>query len=282
VRVVPVTATRWACAVRRGVYNRRMTTSGIPSARKKLERANVHLAALHRAVDEFREQSPYAFAMESPGNQRWKPDIPITVTVTTAPSIPDGWALIAGDILTNARAALDHAVFPHIRAKKPELDRKLIHYPIEDRKEQWENKNRWFERPVLKVVGDSQPYRHADPVGHPLRVLRELVNMDKHRDLVIANYAVDDFVVPPQDLFEVVSTTVHITEMLPGAIVARARLRLVQDVQGERLVQCPCYVDYGEKIEVPGSTQRLGLLSVMDQIVKPIGGLFDELEQAGC
>jgi hypothetical protein len=134
-----------------------MGISGIPSARKELERAKVHLAALHGAVDKFRENSPYGFAMESPGNQRWKPGIPVMVTVTQAPPMPDDWALIAGDILTNVRAALDHAVFPHIRAKKPDLDRKFIQYPIEDRKEQWENKNRWFEKPVHKVVGESQP-----------------------------------------------------------------------------------------------------------------------------
>jgi hypothetical protein len=67
-------------------------------------------------------------------------------------------------------------------------------------------------------------------------VLRELVDMDKHRVLVIANYAVDDFTMAPYELFEVVSTTVHITEMVPGAIVARAHLRLVQDVEGEHLM----------------------------------------------
>ncbi len=77
--------------------------------------------------------------------------------------------------------------FPHIRAKKPDLDRKLIQYPIEDRKDQWENKNKWFKRAVLEVVGKWQPYRQADPNGHSLRTLRELVNMDKHRDLVIAS-----------------------------------------------------------------------------------------------
>jgi hypothetical protein len=73
---------------------------------------------------------------------------------------------------------LDHAVFPHIRAKKPDLDRKKIQYPIEDRKDQWENKKRWFEKPVLKVVGESQPYRYSDYAREALRVLRELVNMD--------------------------------------------------------------------------------------------------------
>ena len=36
---------------------------------------------------------------------------------------------------------------------------------------------------------------------------------------------------------EVVSTTVYITEMVPGAVVARARLRLVQNVQGQRRVR---------------------------------------------
>lgn len=53
-------------------------------------------------------------------------------------------------------------------------------------------------------------------------------------------------------------------------------------MQGEQLVQSPCYVDYGEKIEIPGHAKRLGLLSLMDQIANPIGGLLDELEQAGC
>jgi hypothetical protein len=198
------------------VYNRAVPASGVPSARKKLDRARFHLETLRGEVDAFRAHSPYEFSMESPGNKRWEADIRVTVTVTKAPPIPDSWGLITGDILTNVRAALDHAVFPHIRAKKPDLDRKFIQYPIEDRKEQWENKNRWFEKPVHKVVGESQPCRHADPTGHPLRVLRELVNMDKHRDLVIANYSVDDFVVPPQDLYQVVSTTVYITEMVPG------------------------------------------------------------------
>jgi hypothetical protein len=184
-----------------------MSTSGIPSGRKKLARANVHLAELRSAVDDFRTNSSYEFAVESPGNERWKPDIPVTVRVTQAPPIPDDWALIGGDILTNVRAALDHAVFPHIRAKKPDLDRKLIQYPIEDGKVQWENKKKWFKSPVTKVVGQSQPYRKGtDFATHPLRVLRDLVNRDKHRDLVIASYAMSAFTVGEHDLYTVVST----------------------------------------------------------------------------
>lgn len=46
----------------------------------------------------------------------------------------------------------------------------------------------------MEVIDGSQPYGDSNRVVHPLRVLRELVNMDKHRDLVIANYALDEFV----------------------------------------------------------------------------------------
>jgi hypothetical protein len=259
-----------------------MATSSIPSARKKLERAKFHLDALHHEVKVFREHSPYNFETKSLGNERWKPDIRITVTVTEAPLVPDLWALITGDILTNVRGALDHAVFPHIRAQKPDLDRKYIQYPIEDRKDQWENKTRWFERPVLKVVGESQPYRDPDPTVNPLRVLREIVNMDKHRDLVIANYAVDDFEVAPQDLFKVVSRTVFITEMVPGARVAKAHLQLAKKVEGQQLMQFPCCVAYGETIKIPGRTDRLPLLGAINGIVQVVAQLLDELEQAAC
>jgi hypothetical protein len=117
--------------------------------------------------------------------------------------------------------------------------------------------------------------------GHPLRVLRELVNMDKHRDLVIANYAMSAFEVGKHDLYEVVSTRVDTVVMKP-AVVAEAQLRLVQNIQGELWVQLPCEVEYGEYIEVPDCAQPVGLLAVMDQIVKPTGSLIDELEQAGC
>jgi hypothetical protein len=133
-----------------------VTTSGIPSARKKLERARTHLDALDQAVDEFREQSPYEFTTRTPGNKKGSSDIWVTVTVAEAPPIPDSWALITGDILTNARGALDHAVFPHIRARKPTLERKYIQYPIEDSKEQWNKNMVWHREVVHRIVGDYQ------------------------------------------------------------------------------------------------------------------------------
>lgn len=259
-----------------------MDIGGIPSARKKLTRASTHLAELRTTVDQFRAEHPYEFTSASPGNEPGKPDIPIAVAVVKAHPIPDDWALITGDILTNVRAALDHAVFPHIRAKKPDLPQKYVQYPIWDTKEQWENKKTWFEVPVAEIIGQSQPYRNGnDYAGHPLHVLRELVNQDKHRDLVIATCAVSALNVPERDLYTVVSTTVHQVPMTVGAVVAEARLRLAQSVHGWRWEQVPAEVEYEELIDVPGSGP-LNLLTAMQGIVDPINGLLDELEAAGC
>jgi hypothetical protein len=44
-----------------------MATSGISSARKKLERAEFHLKPLQDEVETFRERVPYEFAMEQSG-----------------------------------------------------------------------------------------------------------------------------------------------------------------------------------------------------------------------
>jgi len=259
-----------------------MVVSGIPSARKKLDRAKFHLDELDRAVHAFREDSPYKFDMGSAGNEPYKPDFWIDVTVSEAPPVPNEWALITGDILTNLRGSLDHAVFPHIHRMKPDLDRKHIKYPIHDRKEQWEPKKPWFERAVRDVIGDSQPYRAADHGRHPLRVLRELVNMDKHRDLVIANYAVDDFQVAPQDFFRVVWRTVFLEEMVTGTRVARAHLQLVEAIEGHQWKEFHCWVDYGETIKVPDVNERFSLLGKMKTLVQFVGQLLNDLEQAGC
>jgi hypothetical protein len=99
---------------------------------------------------------------------------------------------------------------------------------------------------------------------------------------VIANYSVDDFEVAPQDFFKVVWRTVFITEMVPGARVARAHLQLVTEVHGQQWKQFPCCVEYGETIKAPDVDERLSLLGTMQVIIQVVGKLLDDLEQAGC
>ncbi len=122
-----------------------------------------------------------------------------------------------------------------------------------------------------------------DPRGHPLRILRELVNIDKHRDLVVSTYAMDAFEVALNDLYEVASPTqVYKREMVLGAVVARAHLRLVKKVHGDHLMQFPCNLVYGETIDIPGIEGPAGLLRAIECVTAMIGPLLDALEAAGC
>ncbi|MGB7872198.1 MAG: hypothetical protein WBM01_28695 [Mycobacterium sp.] len=262
----------------------RVTTSGIPSARRKLERAKFHADGLRAEIDAFREHSPHQFETKSLGNPRGQSDFRVILKVIQAPTIPHDWAVVTGDILTNVRAALDHAVFPHVRAHAPEVRPWKIQHPIEDTRGKFEAKTAgWSSENVRKVIDEAQPYQFDDPSGHPLRILRELVNIDKHRDLVVSTYAMDAFEVALDDLYEVASPTqVYKREMVPGAVVARAHLRLVKKVHGDHLMQFPCNLVYGETIDIPGIEGPAGLLRAIECVTAMIGPYLDALEAAGC
>jgi len=86
--------------------------SGIESARHKLGGATYHIKMLEGELTSYVNSSPY----------EWEPAWAFDETsqvhtcdllVAKATEIPDALALIAGDALTNLRAALDHALFDH-------------------------------------------------------------------------------------------------------------------------------------------------------------------------
>src|SRR5205823_591060 len=110
----------------------------------------------------------------SEGNQPGSPDVYLRAIVTAAPEIPLSWPLIIGDCLTNARAALDHAVYPHVRRIKPALAPHRIKFPIVDSEARFAHHRDWFDDSVRGVVAAAQPYHHDDSARHPLAVLRAL------------------------------------------------------------------------------------------------------------
>ena len=259
-----------------------MVESGIPSAKQKLARAEKHLRALDRAVKKLRRETPYDFTEDYTPNKSGKPDFYLRAVVTAAPPIPESWALITGDILTNARAALDHAVFPHILGKKPTLKPQEINYPICDRKDQFVSKAGWFTPEVADVVEASQPYHFETPAEHPLAALRELVNTGKHRKLVIAEYAMASFRVAPDPRFEVVDTWLQDKPLEVGMTACEVLCRLTKPIRGRSRIDFDAQVEYGEQIEIPKTGRSWNVLSSLKSIVRPIGPLLGRLEAAGC
>ncbi len=101
-------------------------------------------------------------------------------------------ALATGDVLGNARAALDHAVWHiayHHVGGEPQRPTAVC-FPICDSLEGLERDHSeaviaQIPRPCFYVINESQPYfsntTHQSEFGHSLVVLRDLVNDDRHR-----------------------------------------------------------------------------------------------------
>ena len=80
------------------------------SAFAKLGRAKVHRDQLKDEVMAYREREPHGFEGRQTFDRADPNESTLTMTVHINEEMPDTWGLIIGDVLTNLRAALDHAV----------------------------------------------------------------------------------------------------------------------------------------------------------------------------
>jgi hypothetical protein len=267
-----------------------MASSGIPSARKKFVRASEHVDALRAAVESYRNKFPPTFDVQSVGNQSGMPEVSVTVTVASAEPIPDAWSLMTGDVVTNLRAALDHAIYPHVRSRHPKLADPNIQFPIMDDETKFNRakfvKDAHFTQPVLAEVRNAQPFNHKNrPEGtawHPFAVLRELVNFDKHRELLIVQSLPEQWTFDLDARLQVVELNVYReTAMTTGALICDARLQPKTDtVLGEE-IPLPSELGHVEKIDIPNAG-RGHLLATLERFRDDVLMELDALEQAGC
>jgi hypothetical protein len=110
--------------------------------------------------------------------------------VTKFEPLPIQWSLVIGDALYNYRAALEYLAWHLVRAGTDPKPRspKSVQFPIVATPEDFGNstKNRLpgVKPAHLAVVERHQPYHAAEqPSHHPLSVLVELSNTDKHYEL---------------------------------------------------------------------------------------------------
>jgi hypothetical protein len=203
--------------------------SGIASARKKLARATEHIAALRAAIDDYRSSSPPTFGVQAIGNQAGMSTIHVAVSVTEAVPIPDSWALITGDILTNLHAALDHSIYPHGKCRKPVPPDFANPVPDPRRRDgvpfETIRHRSPLRHPGSAELRSSQPFQHANKARHRLALLRELVNADKHRKLLIVESLPEDWTLRADPRLAVADLTFHRdTAMTTGAMICEARL----------------------------------------------------------
>lgn len=160
-------------------------TEHLESARAKITRSAEHYAALAKACQEFTDSQPHEVTVD------FDPDVGCYVAhfhVRRHP--PNDLSLILGDLVHNARSALDHAAWQVACLRNAEEDllkpktRGLIAFPITQRPNEFANHAllRFITQEARAVFERHQPYHKADePERHWLALLNRMWNADKHR-----------------------------------------------------------------------------------------------------
>jgi hypothetical protein len=152
----------------------------------KLQWADHHLGPLHDEVAGFLQEKSYDVIPDMDADSgrhvlrvKWK----------TAPLT--SWGLMAGDVLFNLKSALDHIVFA-LSIYNPPISPLTPQFPIftERTGDNGFDKNgksrlKHVHPGAFTAIERMQPYQSPDPNGHPLALLNELHNRDKHRLLPV-------------------------------------------------------------------------------------------------
>lgn len=114
---------------------------------------------------------------------------------------PRRLGILAGDVLADFRAALDHAAWALMAKEKglrfTEANYTKVFFPICDTEKHFNN--RWpvqqLSVPAQTALQGAQPYVHTkkDPRRDALWTLQELANIDKHRTLNLVVLVPHDF-----------------------------------------------------------------------------------------
>ncbi|WP_157205157.1 hypothetical protein, partial [Gordonia rhizosphera] len=163
------------------------------SAFAKLARAKVHLDALRNEVHEYRGRKPLQFEALTTNHPDGSSRLIAKVVAQVKEEIPSGRSVVIGDILTNLRASLDHAIYGHVIDSHAYIDETKvaagIKLPITANLREWrreENRLAPLVAPsVLKTIAQIQCFQPDQPSeeNHALIAFNKLVNRDKHRSI---------------------------------------------------------------------------------------------------
>jgi hypothetical protein len=177
----------------------------LPNAHAKLARAAEHRESIAPEIATWSASEPLTLT-KAENRGRMNEPIRCSYTVTAIESPPERWALVAGDAIQNARAALDHAIWAMVVKRRGDAfalaNRNALGFPIHDKSTAFSDTKlaSWgFDARVIDAIRDAQPFaRQTHPRTDPLWFLRELSNVDKHRMLHVIVVIGEDALVHTQ------------------------------------------------------------------------------------
>jgi len=150
----------------------------------KLGRAKEHFAVLRQECEDFIGDEPWDWRTEYATLEDGLREYTVYASVEWEPPIELG--LIAGDVVQNLRAALDQLIWGN--SERDKRDRRTA-FPIylteEDYREYAPPKIRGIQEQGRDFIEQWQPFQLDERAkAHPLAMLQELSNIDKHRTLL--------------------------------------------------------------------------------------------------
>ncbi|MGX1809748.1 hypothetical protein ACWIGI_28845 [Nocardia sp. NPDC055321] len=252
-----------------------MPITGVVSARHKLARAEIHINNLAAQIDEFVNSNRLNVKLfwEPSRTHIGEVDIEVVIDGIAPAEVPDDWGLVAGDALTNMRAALDHSVFPHSR-QFPIL--KTFH----DRRGRPQTFD-IFSPAVTALIDSYQPRASDSPDLDPLGVLNELVNEDKHRQLLVANSFNAGLLVAKTEEYEITHEEVYDFEKLTqGDIISRLRVKSPQRATEMEFVYRQ-YLYTEPVINIPHTSEHIVIVDGLRRVHERVSEVVEALAKAG-
>ncbi len=253
----------------------------------KLNRARLHQSTLEAEIELFQQRGPCRWSYVASDNQLDRSTVTIEVIAEVREKTPAGWGLIVGDILTNLRASLDHAVFAVAagRAQLSNTDERALMFPIATDEAHWIRSSAkiapHLARAVMNVVSESQPFRTTEPGTNPLALLNSLVSRDKHRAIQIVTSVSTGMKVVSAEGIEILRTLVEPGPLLTGMVGAQVIVRKPHSPRGieslkNRHFETRHATD--ECIELPGTGELRPVLGVMDSFFSVVERILQTLE----
>lgn len=167
-----------------------------PSLRKvgsKIARAREHLDAIDDETVRFARSDPYRVVADFDEKNLAYFDKPTPGYVAVLRQVvrldTERLSLLAGDCVHNLRSALDHLAWRLVLSNGSTPDEKTYFPVLADRLTDGGKVRKikvvgGVDPAALAIIESLQPYHAAeDPTLHPLQVLSDLDNIDKHRTL---------------------------------------------------------------------------------------------------
>ena len=265
----------------------------LKDADRKVARARWHLGVVADSLASFLRRGPYEWSVEpDPAPSEY------ALVAKRREGLPDDLPLVVGELLHNARSALDVVVGEVSTLKQDQkADRAKLQFPIVSKEDDWDEKAkkqlRDVPRPVVDLIREMQPFGVRRAEFSWLPDLRDASNADKHRLLhgVVAVGALSKVVirrlVGSQHFGVGVGAEVGLE---PGAKLSAPDFALAVDsrieLHGERHVVARIHTV--GKVELPLSW-TVGYFVVFDEacpelqgksVPSVLAGMIDGVEQA--